>query len=190
MHIPPDDKTDGIDMDMLYHLLGDEIFPLEPWLMRPYPGNQPEPEQIYNYRHSRSRLPIENSFGILVARWRIFETPIQAKPGNVKPYVLACICLHNYLRLTENSCYTPRGFIDVATKGGDIKHVEWRSHQVQDSAIKPITKIKGRKNKSHAKLVREKLKVYVNEENILSWQVAKVRSVGPSPDSDLEQENV
>ena len=73
LHIPPDEKIPGIDVEMPYYLLGDEIFPLEPWLMQPYPGNQPEPGQVYNYRHSRSRLPIENSFGILVARWRILK---------------------------------------------------------------------------------------------------------------------
>ena len=130
LHIPPDEKIPGIDKEIPYFLLGDEIFPLEPWLMRPYPGNQPEPEQIFNYRQSRSRLPIENSFGILVARWRIFETPIQAKPSNVISYVMACLCLHNYLRLTENSLYSPWGFIDVATKGGEIKPGDWRRENV------------------------------------------------------------
>ena len=128
LQIPPAEKIPGIDMEIPYYLLGDEIFPLEPWLTRPYPGNQPEPEQIFNYRQSRSRLPIENSFGILVARWRIFESPIQAKPKNVISYVMACLCLHNYLRLTANSLYTPWGFVDIATKGGEIKPGEWRGH--------------------------------------------------------------
>ena len=56
------------------------------------------PGQIFNYRQSRARLTIEYSFGILVAvvaRWRIFECPIQAKADNVKFFVLACLCLHN-----------------------------------------------------------------------------------------------
>ena len=26
---------------------------------------------------------------------------------------MACLCLHNYLCLTENSLYTPEGFFDV-----------------------------------------------------------------------------
>ena len=174
LHIPHDEKIPGIDIEMPYYLLGDEIFPVEPWLMRPYPGNQPEPGQVYNYRHSRSRLLIENSFGILVARWRIFETPIQAKPRNAISFVLACLSLHNYLQLTENSLYTPCGFVDVASKGGDIKPGDWREHQLEDGTFKPIAKLKGRRQKLHAKNVREKLKSYFNEENILSWQLEKV----------------
>ena len=111
--------------------------------MGPYPGRLPEEEQIFNYRQSRARLPIENSFGILVARWRIFESPIQAKPENVIHFVMACLCLHNYLRMTENSLYTPCGFIDVATKGGEIKPGDWRRLEVTDGAVVPIKRLKG-----------------------------------------------
>ena len=58
---------------------------------------------IYNYRHSRARRVIENAFGILRARWRIFSQPIKASVQNTEKYVMACLCLHNYLRQTENS---------------------------------------------------------------------------------------
>ena len=170
-------------MKIPYYLLGDEIFPLESWLMRPYPGNQPEQEQIFNYRHSRARLTIENSFGILVARWRIFTRPIIASVDNIISYIMACICLHNYLRQTENSVYTPYGFIDVATKGCEIKEGEWR-RMVQDNQFQPIPKLKGGRKKEDAKIIRETLKDYLNTENILSWQVAKVRNVGPTPSTN------
>ena len=80
------------------------------------------------------------------------------------------------------------GFVDVATKGGEIKPGEWRGHQVQYGAIQPIAKLKGRRKKSHAKKIREALKDYLNQENILPWQVAKVRTIGQAPDSDFESE--
>ena len=39
-----------------YYMVGDEIFPLKTWLMRPYPGKQlQEDGVIYNYRHSCAR---------------------------------------------------------------------------------------------------------------------------------------
>ena len=55
LNVPPDCKLSKDDEHSLpYFLLGDEIFPLKKWLMRPYPGkNASEEERIYNYRHSR-----------------------------------------------------------------------------------------------------------------------------------------
>ena len=48
----PERKTlPGINLDMSYFLVGDEIFPLKFWLLCPYQGRLPE--MIYKYRHSR-----------------------------------------------------------------------------------------------------------------------------------------
>ena len=110
LNIPPSELVQGTDLEIPYFLIGDEIFPLKPWLMRPYPGKLPEPEKVYNYRQSRARRVIENAFAILRARWRIFSHPIKASVENTERYVMACLCLHNYLRQTENSLYTPQRF--------------------------------------------------------------------------------
>ena len=64
------------------YMVGDEIFGLKLYLMRPYPGQRnarlPQDEAVFNYRLSRTRRVIENAFGILVARWRLFKSPIRA----------------------------------------------------------------------------------------------------------------
>ena len=36
-------------------------------------------QKVFNYRLSRSRDKIENTFGILVSHWQIFRHPIKAK---------------------------------------------------------------------------------------------------------------
>ena len=135
LHVPPDTKLQKDDLhDCPYFLLGDEIFPLKKWLMRPFPGKTAdEKERIYNYRHSRARRVIENCFGILSARFRILQKPIRASVENAEKYVLACLALHNYLRLTDNAHYTPAGFIDSEDKHGNFVPGEWRSQN--ESAV-------------------------------------------------------
>ena len=70
-----------------YVFVGDEGFPLRKDLMRPFPGkNLPNKEAIFNYRLSRARRIIENTFGILSARFRIFRQPINSNPDRVVAY--------------------------------------------------------------------------------------------------------
>lgn len=100
------------DKNLPYVLVGDDIFPLKPWLMKPYPGkNLLESERVFNYRLSRARRTIENSFGILAAKWRIFRRPIRGNVDLVTKIAQAAVCLHNYLRLTENATYIHTGFV-------------------------------------------------------------------------------
>ncbi|XP_066947113.1 uncharacterized protein [Macrobrachium rosenbergii] len=76
-----------------YFLVGDDAFPLQNYLMKPYPqrGLSKE-ERIYNYRLSRARRTVENAFGILANRFRIFHTAICLKPDHVEALVLSRMC--------------------------------------------------------------------------------------------------
>ena len=107
MNLPSSSKiSESDDFDFPYFHLGDGIFPLKPWLMRPFPGkNATEEEPVYNYRHSQARRCIENAFGILSTRWRIFQKPIRTTVKHVESYTLVCLALHNYLRQTKNAGY-------------------------------------------------------------------------------------
>ena len=117
-----------MDVELPYFLVWDEIFPLKTWLMRPFPGTLDETQRIYNYRVSRDRRTIENLFGILAERWRIFGKAIRADIKTVEAIVLACICLHNFLQLTAKSAYFPKEFIDSEMEDGficpgDLRHL-------------------------------------------------------------------
>ena len=95
--------------------------------MRPYPGrNLPEDKAVYNYRLSRARRTIENAFGILAARWRIFRRPIIAAPDNVVIFTKATIALHNFLRVRESSSYCPPGFTDSEDADRNLLRGGWR----------------------------------------------------------------
>ena len=94
--------------------------------MKLFPVKLTEEQSVYNYRHSRATRLIENSFGILRARWWIFSKPINASVENVENYVWAAICLQYYLRLAENAAYTPAGFVNSRSSSGDITDGDWQ----------------------------------------------------------------
>lgn len=114
--------------------LGDPAFPLRHNLWRPYPGKHlPTAHLIFNYRQSRGRRVIENAFGILVARWRIYKREILASIDTVELIVKATICLHNYLLFRESTLpirsrrYNPPDFVDTEDSSGVVRLGDWRS---------------------------------------------------------------
>ena len=92
---PPSVLPNAADIGTVpYVMVGDEAFPLQVNLMRPYPVGRRavnESQLVYNYRLSRARRIVENTFGILASRWRIYHTTIALQPANLLPVVLATI---------------------------------------------------------------------------------------------------
>ena len=112
LKVPDCAKINADTGNIPYYFIGDEIFPLKTWLVRPYPEKalvDDEEKKIFNYRQSRARRVIKNAFGILRARWRIFHKPIVATVENVETYTVSCLALQNYLRKTDSAIYTPQG---------------------------------------------------------------------------------
>ena len=110
--------------------------------MRPFSGKSliNEKRKIFNYRLSRVRRIIENTFGILVVRWTIFQRPIEGTPERVEKYILAMIALHNYLRQTDNAFYTPAGFVDSVDSTGELVEGNWRN--LIDNNLQPIRPVR------------------------------------------------
>ena len=165
-----------------YYIVGDEAFPLQPWLLRPFPGQGiPEDQVIFNYRLSRARRVIENAFGILAARWRIFLKPIQSSTETTDLIVKAAICLHNFLRQTNSAGYCPVGFVDSCDNTGKIKEGEWRRLVNSEGGmlLNDIPAVRGSRPLNAAVEVRDLVKSYVNSmEGSVPWQWNHVRSRG------------
>ncbi|XP_015747625.1 PREDICTED: uncharacterized protein LOC107327399 [Acropora digitifera] len=122
--IPDSSEIDGHMLPFV--IVGDDIFGLENYFMKPYPGRGlTESRQVFNYRLSRCRRIIENTFGIYTVRWLIFRRPIKAKPEHVDIIIKACLCLHNYLMLTDNAYYAPQGFVYSNDNTGAIIEGDW-----------------------------------------------------------------
>lgn len=82
-------------------------------------------EANFNRRLSHARVTIENTFGILAARWRVLRNDIHALPNNVDDIIKACVVLHNYLMLLRCSMYCPANYAD-RTEHGNIIGGNWR----------------------------------------------------------------
>lgn len=86
---------------MLHVMIEDEGFPLQEHLIRPYPRKLAKSsltKQVYNYRHSRARRIVENCFGILAKRFRVYQRRLHIYPERMDIVVGATCCLHNFLR--------------------------------------------------------------------------------------------
>ena len=180
MNVPNADPIDGLpDHAIPYFLVGDEAFALKTWMLRPYPGKElPEDVRIFNYRLSRARRVIENAFGILVARWQIFHHPIQTSVETAEIMIKAAVCLHNYLRQTNNACYCPAGFVDSQDCTGQIRPGEWRSavDSLQNGALRPLPHRRGTRYPQSAVTVRNLMKRYFNSgHGAVLWQWNHVR---------------
>ena len=67
-----------------YVFVADDAFPMTESIMKPYGGRDISlKKRIFNYRLSRARRTVENAFGILASRFRIFRKPIIGKEKNI-----------------------------------------------------------------------------------------------------------
>ena len=103
LNVPTAEFLPGTQLSIPYALVADEAFPLKEYILKPYRQRGLTPERrIFNYRLSRARRVVENVFGILVNRFRIFMAPINLNPEEVEVITFACCALHNLLRSKKN----------------------------------------------------------------------------------------
>ena len=106
---------------------------------------------------------MENSFGIMVAKWRIFRRPIRADIETVKRIMKAVLCLHNYLWLTDNTSYIPNGFVDSDNSDGDIIPGDWRNViQNDESGLVNLRQVGGNHYGYDVSASRNNFKDYFN----------------------------
>lgn len=179
LNVPYPAPLPGFDTPLPYVIIGDEAFPLKPYLIRPYPGRGrvllPFKEQVYNYRLSRARRCIENAFGILVARWRIFRTPIIANIDNVERFIKAAVVLHNYLITMEadskmSKRYVPANFADSEDAEGLLRPGSWRN-EATGSCVTNMGRIGSNMSAKSLNVLRDNFSDYfVSPAGTLPWQ--------------------
>ena len=130
LNIPGDRKNVEQMQALPFVIVADDAFPLRNDLMKPYPlRNLSKEKRAFNYRLSRARRVVENAFGILANRFRVFLSPMLLSPENVEKVVLASCALHNFLREKSPLRYTPPEIFDGEDQEtGRIIPGSWRSN--------------------------------------------------------------
>src|SRR5580765_6939347 len=135
-NLPPHTPLSGADVSdpFPYVFVADEAFPLPTYMMRPFPRknvNLTDNERIFNYRLSRARRIIENTFGIMGAKWQILNSCISCSPKHAEQITKALVCLHNFMMTCGHVEYCPPGFADIEHNSGEIRTGAWRAEANQ-----------------------------------------------------------
>lgn len=151
-------------------LVADDAFPLKEYMMKPYSKVALSKEQkIFNYRLSRARRIVENSFGILTSRFRIFEKPIACLPETVDKIIKTCCALHNWMRITSPTSYTPTGSVDTENiDNGQIMQGAWRN-EIR-SNLPSIARFASNHSSKNAREKRDILCQYFAGNGAVPWQ--------------------
>ncbi|KAG0418770.1 hypothetical protein HPB47_004606 [Ixodes persulcatus] len=87
-------------------IVGDDAFPLGEHLMKPHSKNKLSNDEVtFNERLSQSRRVVENSYGQLANRFRVYHTIIYAQPDSVRALIKATCILD---KLLNHHPKTPR----------------------------------------------------------------------------------
>ncbi|KAH7971861.1 hypothetical protein HPB52_003484 [Rhipicephalus sanguineus] len=80
-----------------FHIIADAAYPLREYIMTPFRdhGHMTVEEKRFNYRLSRTRVRIENAFGVLKSRFRQLLYLEFHTPERSTKFMLACCVLHN-----------------------------------------------------------------------------------------------
>ncbi|CAB3987398.1 Hypothetical predicted protein [Paramuricea clavata] len=170
-------ENSGSTKEYPYVFAADDAFSLKTYMLKPYPGGISELSQrIYNYRVCRAQRVIENTFGIMATRFRVYRRPIIASVDIARNVVKATIALHNFLIITQRSQdmynYCPRNFPDQNGTRGRIIPGQWRQEVGTTCLSRLQRNARGSNNSSRsAQQVRDDYKDYFNSpEGAVIWQ--------------------
>ena len=177
LNIPPPRRLYGNTKLFPFVLVGDEAFPLKEYLIKPYArASIKEKEEVANYRISRQRRVVENTFGIRASRFRIFRRPIIASVDTVTSITKAVVALHNYLIHSRE--FGPKN--DYCLEGFEDDH--WRKEHVETKALQSLLSVGSHNYSRNAKKIRDEFRDYFWRAGSVPWQWEHVSATSDSFD--------
>lgn len=175
LEIPPPCKLPGRNVNVPFVLVGDDAFALDEHLMKPYAHqNLSNIERTYNYRLSRARRTIENVFGILANKFRIFHQPLQLNPQKCRIVTKAACALHNFLiDWNSTSKYMQGGLADSFDENDHYRLGSWRQDTAQDNFYR-MQECGQREMTRKIQTMRDELAQYFINEGELGFQYENI----------------
>lgn len=161
LDLPTSEPLPFDNLEFPYFFVADEAFPLQKYLMRPYPKRGlNNKRRIFNYRLSRARKTVECAFGMASQKFQVLLSAIRCKRVKTVNSIVRAICiLHNYIRKREGVPF------EQHFKTNDEETVKARNAprlQVQQIEIN---------ENSNAQTLRDYLSNYfIRPEIALTWQ--------------------
>lgn len=170
LNIPGESKIRNCSRSLPYVFVADDAFPLRVDMMKPFRQADLtfQDRKIYNYRVSRARRIVENAFGILASRFRIFHTPINLEPNKIESVVMATCVLHNFLMKVVPNFYSPPECFDREnTEDGTTV----LGYHTTDSRMQRLDRKNPGNTAFSAKKMREDFMNYFVNEGQIPWQL-------------------
>lgn len=169
MNIIPEEHIRNSSRRLLYVFVADAAFPLRTDMINPFRQSDltTQDRKEYNCRVSRARRIVENAFGILASRFRIFHTEINIEPKRIESVVMACCALHNYLIKSVPNFYSPPEFFDRENLENGIVSQGYTSI---NSNMERLDRRNSENISNAAKKVREDFMNYFVNEGRIPWQ--------------------
>lgn len=168
LRLPQPSTPQNSQTELPFVFVGDEAFALRTDFLKPYSlKDLNHDKKIFNYRLSRARCKIENSFGIMAARFQLFQHPIQLHLESIDKVVMACCVLHNFLRRKCGNAYTPPDAFDQENiMDGTVEE----GLRANPNLLAGLQGSYGRNFSKEANQVRQSFMQYFNQEGAVLWQ--------------------
>lgn len=154
-------------------IVADDAFPLRTNILKPFGRSSNLSRKQKIFRLSRARRVVENAFGILVSRFRIFEKPMSVEISTVTLIVKSTLALHNWLKKSASEEYTPIGSLD--TEDLNLRCIVPGSWRTQNTSVNGLLNLQGnfgsRNYTRSAATVRDEYAEYFSGEGAVPWQL-------------------
>jgi len=122
-------------------LLGDNGYPLRPYLLVPFKHCRSQPEKDYNDAQKKTRVRVEHTIGILKSRFQILKDGVNTQnPEFVVLITQSCIVLHNmavqlrdFIEIGEQDAQNTQ--VNTATTREVREHQSKSGNEVRDMYV-------------------------------------------------------